>query len=273
MHVFPVKNIVHLAKKAGIRYRIGTSHRLYNLLNCNVLVNISRKNSSLHESQLNLQLLQKILQIKPFQLHKKEKGVSFSSSPLSLDEIYNLLNINLLDISTPVDNLLLKDKFNLILHPKSKGSAREWKLENYLQLIELLPVTDFNVFISGTKEEAQQMEKTLLSKISSFPNVHNICGQLTLNQYITFISKCDGMLAASTGPLHIASILGKHALGIFPPMPPIHPQRWQPIGKKVKIFCLDKKCSKCRKSRECECMQSITPQQIQQYLMSITSHF
>ena len=58
LHVFPNKEIQKAAKKAKIPLRIGTSHRWYSWLYCNKLVHYSRKNSDLHESQLNLKLLE-----------------------------------------------------------------------------------------------------------------------------------------------------------------------------------------------------------------------
>jgi len=36
IHVFPVKEIASLAKKAKIPFRVGTSHRTFHLLTCNL---------------------------------------------------------------------------------------------------------------------------------------------------------------------------------------------------------------------------------------------
>ena len=57
IHVFPRPEIAKMAYKAGIKYRIGTSHRFYNWLNCNKRVDFTRKDSLLHEAQLNFALL------------------------------------------------------------------------------------------------------------------------------------------------------------------------------------------------------------------------
>jgi ADP-heptose:LPS heptosyltransferase len=54
VHVFPVKEIAHLAKRANIPLRIGTTGRLYHISTCNKLLPVSRKKSDLHEAQLNL---------------------------------------------------------------------------------------------------------------------------------------------------------------------------------------------------------------------------
>ena len=51
LHVFPDKKIAKLSKMAKIPKRIGTRNRLYHWNSCTNLINISRKNSLLHESQ------------------------------------------------------------------------------------------------------------------------------------------------------------------------------------------------------------------------------
>ncbi len=70
IHVFPDKEIQKLAKKVGIPMRIGTSHRWYSWLYCNKLIHYSRKNSNLHEAQLNLKLLEPLGITKEYSLEE-----------------------------------------------------------------------------------------------------------------------------------------------------------------------------------------------------------
>jgi ADP-heptose:LPS heptosyltransferase len=58
---------------------------------------------------------------------------------------------------------------------------------------------------------------------------------MTLTEFIGFINECDILLACSTGPLHIASILGKTAIGLYTKKRPMHPGRWSPIGQNSKV--------------------------------------
>lgn len=67
---------------------------------------------------------------------------------------------------------------------------------------------------------------------------------MNLKQFISFIAAADGLIAASTGPLHIAAALGKVALGIYPPIKPMHPPgRWAPLGKNASYLVLEKKAA------------------------------
>ena len=140
IHVFPHPVIAKMARRAGIKTRIGTTNRLYHWFTCNRLVRLSRKNSPYHEAQLNLLLL----------------------SPLGAKELYTLKEIaglygltRLSPLPAPVASLLDPGKFNLILHPKSRGHGREWGLDNFMGLAELLPRDRFALFVSGGTEEGQ----------------------------------------------------------------------------------------------------------------------
>ncbi|MDR1848338.1 MAG: glycosyltransferase family 9 protein [Bacteroidales bacterium] len=250
LHIFPQKAIARLAYKAKIPQRFGTSHRIYNLLYCNHLLHFSRRHSDLHEAQLNLQLLKPLI----------PDFVTPSINELS--QYLKFKNIT----PNPYSNLLESNKFNLILHPKSKGSAREWDITNYCRLISLLPEDKFKIFVCGTQEEGNQIRSQLIEPYQE--RIEDLTGKCTLSQYIALIAEADGLIAASTGPLHISAIQNKHSIGLFPPIRPMNPQRWQPVGDKVKVFCANKECEICRKTGQCKCMQSITPEEIANYLIS-----
>jgi heptosyltransferase III len=250
IHVFPDRKIAQMAKQAGIPTRIGTTNRWYHWHTCNKLVPLSRKNSPYHEAQLNLKLLT-ILGAKPI---------------YSLEEIGCLYGFGRV-ASLPDELLGLRDpeRFNLIIHPKSKGSAREWGLDNFSELIGLLPADQFKIFITGTAAEGEQIEPLF----RQHPSLTDLTGKLSLGELIAFISRADGLLAASTGPLHIAAALGIHAIGLFSPMRPIHPGRWAPVGKKTKVFVKDISCGACRVSQNCVCMRDIAPLAVKEWLVFV----
>jgi heptosyltransferase-3 len=255
VHVFPNKRIASLAKRAGLAQRIGTTNRLYHWLTCNRLVRLSRKNSHLHEAQLNLKLL-----------------VPLGAKPLySLDEIGGFYGLTrLAPLPEAMAMAILPEamdpkRFNLVLHPKSRGSAREWGLDNFSELISLLPQDRFKIFISGTAAEGALME----SLFRDHPFVTDLTGRLSLAELIAFLARVDGLVAASTGPLHLAAALGIHAFGIYPPIRPMHPGRWGPVGPRAEVFVRPGDCAACRQTADCACMRGIAPQLLSARLLSI----
>jgi ADP-heptose:LPS heptosyltransferase len=67
-------------------------------------------------------------------------------------------------------------------------------------------------------------------------SVVDLTGQLVLAELIALLARVDGLIAASTGPLHLAAAVGTHALGLFPSTPPIHPARWAPLGPRAEVL-------------------------------------
>ncbi|MGF7076643.1 glycosyltransferase family 9 protein [Mucilaginibacter sp. R-33] len=215
IHVLPNKHIAKIAKQAGIKLRIGTTNRVFHWYTCNKLVKLSRKKSDLHEAQLNLVLL------KPLGLEHVP--------PLSEIISHNSFH-NKVELTPALSAMLVSDKFNLIIHPKSHGSGMEWGLDNFTELIHTLPADKFNIIITGSENE-----KALLATwLKTLPStVKDMTGKMSLGQLIAFISKADGLIASGTGPLHIAALTGINTLGLFPSLRPIHPGRWAPVGKKA----------------------------------------
>jgi len=245
IHVFPNKKIASLASKANIDIRIGTSHRPYNYLYCNKLPSFSRKNSDFHEAELNIKLLNPL-------------DIEFNGDFQELSKYYGFNKIKPLKYKW--ESLLSSNSKNIILHTKSKGSAREWGLKNFKELINISLEKGAKVFLTGTEEEGQLFRKELLQE---HKNLVDLSGKMSLSELISFIAAADVLVAASTGPLHIAAASGTMAIGIFPPIRPMHPGRWAPIGKNTKVFVLDKpNCKDCKDNGECNCMLSIGAEEV-----------
>jgi ADP-heptose:LPS heptosyltransferase len=224
-------------------------------LYCNKLVNLSRKNSHLHEAQLNFKLLYPL-------------GIEYSPELADIPPLYGM-QAKVLPLPGELATKLDMGKFALILHPKSKGSAREWPMENYLTLARQLSPDHYQIFVTGTEAEGELIREQQ-PEIFSLPHVYDATGKLTLIQLIALISRADGLLACSTGPLHIAAALGKHALGIYPPIRPMHPGRWAPLGAKADVLVLATPCEDCRRTQQCHCIGSFSPDTIQAKIMHWT---
>lgn len=221
LHIFPRKKLARLAKKAKIKHRVGTSHRLYHLTTCNHRPNFTRKKSDLHEAQLNTKLLDPLGIDQHFELDRLSDYAGFDQLP---------------ELPSKFASLIQPNKTNIILHAKSQGSAIEWGVENFIELAKTLDPAEFNVFFTGTEKESESFR----NKLPNQANIYDLSGQMTLDELVAFISSSDGLVAASTGPLHIAGLTNRVAIGLFSSIRPIHPGRWKPLGNQVFIL-VDKK--------------------------------
>ena len=251
IHVFPRREIAFKALNAGIPIRIGTSSRPYHWLTCNALVRLSRKNSNLHEAELNTLLLSAFDIKVPIEKEVLGRLFAFDKIP---------------DLPENFRQLLDHGKKHIILHPTSQGSAREWGLSNFATLIDLLPQDEFQVFVSGTEKDHEKLTPLLMAAGS---RVIDISGQMDLSTYIAFIARCDALVAASTGPLHIAAALGRLAIGIYPSIRPMHPGRWAPLGPNAIALQNVAECTLCRSAPTvCSCIQHILPVTVSKLLQN-----
>ena len=247
IHVFPHKALARLAQKARIPVRIGTRNRWQHWLTCNRLVALSRRHSPLHEAQLNLQLLQPL-------------GAGLA---MPLPEVAALVRLVPPEPLPQALRQLLQRRqpgqLNIILHPRSRGSAREWGLAHFGQLARLLHQAGHRVFISGTAAEGEELADWLKENAAYL--AADLTGQLSLPQFIAFIAAADGLVAGSTGPLHLAAALGRHALGLYPPIRPMHPGRWAPLGPHAEFLVFDRPdCADCRaQPAACTCIRALAP--------------
>ncbi len=218
VHVLPTPAVAKRAKQLKIPWRIGTTNRLYHWPTCNKLVKLSRKNSDLHEAQLNLKLLSAL-------------GINKTFSLAEIADSYGLHHIQ--PLQQQFASLIDPNKYNIILHPKSQGNAIEWGIKNFIELVKILEPSNYQIFITGTEKEREYIQP-LFAEVGD--KVTDLTGKMDLAQFISFINQCNGLIACSTGPIHLAAALGIDAYGLYSRHRPIHTGRWGPIGKHVFII-------------------------------------
>jgi ADP-heptose:LPS heptosyltransferase len=213
---------------ARIPLRIGTSRRAYGLL-FNERVKVSRKGSGMHEIDLNLQLLQ------PFGIKVQPQSI----------------NPKLTTANRPWPNRSAFDlpaKYALI-HLGSKGSAANWPLANYIKLINGL-AESISVVITGQGIETDNVPSKSI----------NLLNKTNFDDLMHLIDGASLFISGGTGPLHLASALGRPLIGFFPNRPHLGPARWGPRGQRAIALTPPEQIGhKCRIKEDgsCKCMAGI----------------
>ena len=243
---FPRFRIALLLWLAGIPVRIGTGYRWYSFL-FNRKIFEHRKTVEKHEAEYNLSLL-------------KGLGCTVSSKPevkivISEQERKTASGIRQSIGISDADRLIL-------LHPGSGGSARDWKPENFALLAADLKKRGFYVVITGGKAESELVHSVAQN---AGEGVKSFVSNFSLKEFAAFIQTAKLFVANSTGPLHIAAIVGTPVIGFFAPVHVMSPKRWGPLTDKKVIFVPDPmQCSRCKGDtcRGNHCMEQITVKQV-----------
>lgn len=229
--------------RAGIPLRVGTGYRWYSLL-YNRRIHQHRKHAARHEAEFNLQLLAP--------LGIKEAKVEFQ---VRFDNEVEAAIANKLAASG------IEKKF-VIMHPGSGGSARDWPPEHFAALAKhVVSEKKHQVVLTGHQSEqalTQQIQRLAGEKLI------DLTGRLTLKELAALIRRAALFVGNSSGPLHLARMLGTPVIAFYPPITACRPERWGPYGCRADVLMSQQEeCFRCRKSQErvCACMRAISVEQ------------
>jgi ADP-heptose:LPS heptosyltransferase len=242
------------AYDAGIPVRIGSLFRFYNLWLCTHRVALTRSCWGLNKRLLDLQYLLPL-------------GIRIDDLK-TVQDLYHLAPPRLAaDQSPPHPGHFAKGRRTIILSPALvTASAHQWPLESYSRVIHSLDPDRFQWFVCGTLDDRQHLQG-LLDRHLQEPNVTDLVGKLTLTQFMSFTAHCDGLIAGSTGPVHLAAALGINTLGLYQSRK-ADIQRWHPVGRSTAIIHSDVHCRGERRSARggptipCPCIVAIDPESV-----------
>jgi heptosyltransferase-2 len=243
---YPRFRIALLLWLAGIPVRVGTAYRWYSFL-FNARVYEHRKTVAKHEVEYNLSLLHAL-------------GCE-AAAPPHVELVLTTEDVCAAEETRRKLGVTNADRV-VILHPGSGGSARDWKPEQFAALAVLLAAKDLRVVITGSEQERLLVESVVKqSNGSAIPFVST----LRLREFAALIQTAKLFIANSTGPLHLAAVVGTPVIGFYPPLKVMSPKRWGPLTEKKVIFVPDPlQCPRC-KDGECRgntCMDQITPEKL-----------
>ena len=93
------------------------------------------------------------------------------------------------------------------------GAAKCWPLSSFRQLAEQIADSykDVDIIFFGDAKSHQAIEKT----ISGLPRTYNLAGKTSLRELIASIDATSLFISNDSGPMHIASALGKPLIALF----------------------------------------------------------
>lgn len=141
-----------------------------------------------------------------------------------------------------------------VLLPGTNWQTKKWPIEHYATLAELLEVeAGLRIVVAGAGDA--------LPLATQLPSALNLATRTTLPQLVALLERASIVIANDSGPMHIASALGRPLVTIFGPTNPI---RTGPHRRLDAVIRLDIECSPCY-SRHCvhtSCMHWLTPENV-----------
>jgi lipopolysaccharide heptosyltransferase II len=139
-----------------------------------------------------------------------------------------------------IANLIPRDLRYAVLMPGTLWETKRWPAEKFAALVQPLKnLTGLQCVVTGGPNE------TALA--AQIPAHYDLTGKTDLRQMIALLERADLVIAADTGPMHIAAALGKP---LVTPYGPTDAVRTGPFARQDSVIRLDIPCSPCF-SRTC----------------------
>ena len=236
--LYPRPELAWAFYRAAIPLRIGTGYRWFSAL-FNRRVYEHRKDARRHEAEYNLQLLRP--------LGIADGRVEFH---------YHFDAVHEQALAEKMAQWHLREPY-VVLHPGSGSSSRDWPLEHFAALAEQLSrKRDLQIGLTGS---ANEKALTAFIQKKSGAQTIDLTGQLSLTELAGVLRRADLFVGNSSGPLHVARMMGAPVMAFYPPITACRPERWGPYGcRQDVLMSREEECRRCRNSSACACMREIS---------------
>lgn len=194
---------------ASVPIRVGVLSKWHSFLFFNKGLRQKRSKAEKHEAQYGLELVE----------YATNQNFEFKDlKPLSLSSGLS---------SEELSQWGLGGMDYIVVHPGMAGSALNWPIPKYIEFIEEISKNIMVIVTSGPHD--QKYVGPIQKEFSKSGNVKVLEG-LSLKQLLLILEKSKGVLAPSTGVLHLAASTGVPSLGIYSPIGVERALRWGPRG-------------------------------------------
>lgn len=191
------KRSAALAQQAGIPYRLGPLRKSF-FYRFNLWYYIPRRKTGQSEFQLNLKILRS----------------------LKMNNTFRFPKVEIPELSAK----LARGRY-VVMHPyKRSGTALVWPIENFQALARTLSANKLPTIVIGDRDD----ETILHSYFGSIPHVTVRC-DLNLVQTAALVKGAYHFFGNSSGPLHVASLVGTPHTGFYPQNKSAAPRRWRTL--------------------------------------------
>jgi len=146
------------------------------------------------------------------------------------------------------------------------GPAKQWPIEYFRRLAEMLVAEGFQVWTLGSPKEAKLGEAAHPGSEAWYKN---LCGRTRLEDTIDLMALASHVVSNDSGLMHVAAAVGVRLEAIFGSSSPDYTP---PLSQRATIHCLNLSCSPCFK-RSCplghlKCLLDISPTRLLQSIRS-----
>lgn len=200
--------------------RLGNQSQWHSFLFLNKTLKQKRSQNQKHEAEYNQELVNFLI--------TGEKKIA----------PHLFLDLKAQNPETTLEKYQLEPQSYIIVHPGMGGSALNWPVSSYCELITEISKKQ-KVVITGTSGDRHWISpivKELKKQPCRKDHLIWLNEKLSSQELLQVLSQAQTVIAPSTGVAHLAASLGVSTIGLYPLINSQTPKRWSPRGKKVIVL-------------------------------------
>jgi ADP-heptose:LPS heptosyltransferase len=199
---------------AGIRHRVCWAYKPLGFLAGTHRVTLRRSHPPVHESEFALAFVRRLGA--HAELHELAPRLEISSA--TRERVVERITRQL-GSAGPLFGV----------HPGNGASAYNWPAPRYAQLVcQLAPFG--RVMVTGTRGEQPILDLIRRRLAAPLENKVAFFTDFSLPELAAAIAEQTVLVVSSTGPMHVAGLVGTPTVALFSPHPPHVPAKWAPLG-------------------------------------------
>ncbi|HBR17446.1 MAG: lipopolysaccharide heptosyltransferase II [Deltaproteobacteria bacterium RIFCSPLOWO2_12_FULL_43_16] len=156
---------------------------------------------------------------------------------------------------------------------KTEMPIKRWPLENYIELSNKMIADGYKIILLGAEGDKPNAE-AILKK--STVDIIDLTGKATLEETAAVMKRCNVIVTHDSGPMHLASAVGRPVVSIFGPT---DPKEYYPLSSDSHYFwnVENIECAPCYEDGrfpDCNdpiCMKAVTVEQVYEKVKDIIS--
>ncbi len=206
--------------RAGVRLRVTWAHKPAGLLLGNRRVFLRRSHPPVHEAEFALALVRRL----GFEAKMGEHAPRLEIDPVTRERIAKRVRQDF-GASEPIFGV----------HPGNLKSAYNWPVSHYAALVGRL-AENGGVMLTGSPAERPLLESIRNQLENERRERVRLYSDLNVPELAAALAEQTALTASSTGPMHIAGVLGTPVVALFSPHPAHVPKKWAPLGNQHTLF-------------------------------------
>jgi len=152
------------------------------------------------------------------------------------------------------------NKYIVIAVGHTGALSKDWKIENFLKLIDMLLKDGYFIVLIG---KVTKDEEKIYNQIQD-KNLLNLSNKTTLMELFSILKGAELFIGPDSGPAHAAAMLGIKTIVLYSGMIDFNVFRPIDIRNNVSVIKVDVPCEKCFMSncKDNICMSLITPEMV-----------